>query len=238
LSSNLNTDHSDYHPLFKVTTDFYSLPALHPKQIKFAKKTLSQQILQTDATIPHILPVNPFHILLDKGDQEDTMDIDDTSTNNIEPTYKKMIVTWSADSGISALTGDIFTHMESQKQKAVDTCDKVIDSPDYRKPQDHVDSKEKLSKRIQFNLIRHRGAHSDTKVLELFKSFTTTLKKADPSLIIHPFQASQQHFSSLATQKTNTNNGKPKAPPILQIISSKTDIFFKWLLPHFICPIF
>jgi len=138
LSSNLNTDHSDYHPLFKVTTDFYSLPALHPKQIKFAKKTLSQQILQTNATTPHILPVNPFHILLDKGDQEDTMDIDDTSTN-IDPTYKKMIVTWSADSGISALTGDIFTHMESQKQKAVDTCDKVIDSPDYRKPQDHVD---------------------------------------------------------------------------------------------------
>jgi len=91
--------------------------------------------------------------------------------------------------------------METQKQKAADAGDIPIDSPESRKPQDHVDSKEPINQRICFNLIRHRGAHSETKALNLFKSFAMTLKKADPSLIIHPFQASQQHFSSLATLK-------------------------------------
>jgi hypothetical protein len=35
----------------------------------------------------------------------------------------------------------------------------------------------------------------------LFKSFTSTLKKADPSIIILPFRVSKQHYSSISTVK-------------------------------------
>jgi hypothetical protein len=106
----------------------------------------------------------------------------------------RKVVTWSADVGILELTGDFFPHMENQKLKAADAGDIKLESPEYRKPQDHIVSTEKLNQQIRFNLIRHSGAHSDTNVLDLFKSF-------DPSVVIHPFQASQQHLSSLATIK-------------------------------------
>jgi hypothetical protein len=42
---------------------------------------------------------------------------------------------------------------------------------------------------------------SDIPVGKLFKSFASTMKKADPSLVFHPFQASKQHYSSLVTSK-------------------------------------
>lgn len=97
------------------------------------------------------------------------MDIGDIFTNNFKNTQKLKTVTWSTDSNISALTGDIFSHISSQKKKAADASDLISDSPDYRKPQDHIGAKEKISQRIRFNLIWHRGAHSDTKALDLFK---------------------------------------------------------------------
>jgi hypothetical protein len=45
------------------------------------------------------------------------MDIGDISTNNFKNTQKLKTVTWSTDSNISALTGDIFSHISSQKKK-------------------------------------------------------------------------------------------------------------------------
>ncbi len=74
-----------------------------------------------------------------------------------------------------------------------------LDHPDYKKPIDKVTTK--ISQCICFNLIRHRGTVSDIPTLKLFKSFTSTLKKADSSLIILPFKASKQHYSSLSTLK-------------------------------------
>jgi hypothetical protein len=57
----------------------------------------------------------------------------------------------------------------------------------------------KINQRISFNLIRHRGTSADIPTFKLFKSFTSTLKKADSSIIILPFLASKQHYSSLST---------------------------------------
>jgi len=42
---------------------------------------------------------------------------------------------------------------------------------------------------------------SDIPIIKLFKSFTSTFKKADPSLILLPFQASKHHYSSISTLK-------------------------------------
>jgi hypothetical protein len=91
--------------------------------------------------------------------------------------------------------------MTEKKQKDADTGNLDPDSPDHKKPHAHFDAPEKLNQRIRFNLICHRGTMGDTKVGQLFQSFATTLSKADPSIAIHPFQASKQHFSSLATLK-------------------------------------
>jgi hypothetical protein len=54
---------------------------------------------------------------------------------------------------------------------------------------------------MRFNPIRHQGTSADILILKLFKSFTSTLKKADPTLIIFPFSATKQHYSSLSTLK-------------------------------------
>jgi len=42
---------------------------------------------------------------------------------------------------------------------------------------------------------------SDIPTLKLFKSFTQTLRNADPSIIFLPFQASKQDYSSISTLK-------------------------------------
>jgi hypothetical protein len=67
----------------------------------------------------------------------------------------------------------------------------VMDPDGYQKPIPIIEAK--CNQRIRFNLIRHRGTVADIPVLKLFKSFTSTLKKADPFIIILPFQASKQH---------------------------------------------
>jgi hypothetical protein len=201
LSSLLSLEYySIFTPELTALVKFYSLPELFPNQVKIASNSLLQQIRQTHPPT-HLPPsTNSFALLFNKDYIDKDMDIDENSPSVPQATSKQG-VTWSADVGIAELSGDIFSHMENQKQKAVDAGDLALDSPEYRKPQDHVASTEKLNQRIRFNLIHHRGAHSDTKVIDLFKSFTITLKKANPSSIIHPFQASQQHFSSLATIK-------------------------------------
>jgi hypothetical protein len=55
----------------------------------------------------------------------------------------------------------------------------------------------------QKRIAEETGTISDIPVSKLFKSFASTLKKADPSIVFHPFQASKQHYSSLVTAKKN-----------------------------------
>ena len=122
----------------------------------------------------------------------------DSPTNHTPIPPKK--VSWSTDLGVSTLSEELFSHMSEQKIIAEETGE-LDDFPDYKKPQARIDSSEKLNQRIRFNLIRHKGTVSDIPVSKLFKSFASTLKKADPSLVFHPFQASKQHYSSLVTAK-------------------------------------
>ena len=56
----------------------------------------------------------------------------------------------------------------------------------------------KINQRIRFTLIRHRGTSADIPTFKLFKLFTSTLRKADSSIIILPFLASKQYYSSLS----------------------------------------
>lgn len=188
FSNNNNT--STYLPSsIQDFTNFYSRMELNKKQIKYTLKSLSRQILRINITnSSHSSATNPFYLLFHDDDPIDTMDIDDNNQTSKRSQQKN--VSWSTDFGIAALSEDIFSHMADKKQKAADAGDLNSDAPDYVKPQTHFVSSEKLNQRIRFNFIRHK---------ESFHSFATTLKKADPSIIIHPFQASKQHYSSLAT---------------------------------------
>jgi hypothetical protein len=56
----------------------------------------------------------------------------------------------------------------------------------------------------------------DTPAIKLFQSFTSSLKRADPSLIILPFHASKQHYSSLPTLKHIQTMEENKLPQFFQ----------------------
>jgi hypothetical protein len=114
------------------------------------------------------------------------MEID--SPTNHTPSIPPKKVSWSTDLGVSTLSEELFSHMSKQKIIAEETGE-LDDFPYYKKPQARIDSSEKINQRIRFNLIRHKGTVSDIPVSKLFKSFASTLKKADPSLVFHPFQA-------------------------------------------------
>jgi hypothetical protein len=130
--------------------------------------------------------------------EPDTIEVD-TVTEDYSFSDVGKTVSWHTDTGISSISEDIFSHLKQKQQAAAEEGALDLDHPDYEKPIDKVATK--ISQRIRFNLIRHRGIVSDIPTLKLFKSFAVTLKKADPSIIILPFKASKQHYSSLSTLK-------------------------------------
>ncbi len=187
-------------PLIK----YYTLPELHPKQVKFSPSSLSEQLLSTDKFKKHTTIPNYFDILSSPDEDMNMMEIDQPSQTSLHTTLalQNAAMKWDNDAGNSALTEDLFTHMMTLKQKSTDAS---VTEPEistkYKSPSTHISSETKVSQRIRFNLIRHRGTVSDIPILKLFISFLTTLKKADSSLIILPFQASKQHYSSISTIK-------------------------------------
>jgi hypothetical protein len=131
-----------------------------------------------------------------------TMEIDNPSISNqphsASPSILKKTVTWSTDLGIADISAGFISQLKSSQATSNISGDIESEHIDYKSPQDPVISTVKLHQRIRFN---HRGVTSDVPAIELFKSFASSLKRADPSLIILPFHASKQHYSSLPTLK-------------------------------------
>ena len=129
----------------------------------------------------------------------DHMDTDHEIPNTSESRSKT--VSWSTDIGVASLSKDLFCHLQKYKEKATDVGEDEPDLPVYENPKDQITTKTKLNQRIRFNLIHHRGTVADIPAIKLFKLFTSTLKKVDPSINILPFHSSKQHYSSLITKK-------------------------------------
>jgi aconitase A len=94
---------------------------------------------------------------------------------------------------ISSLTSIIAEQLKQNKENIatlVVTAEKQI-------TQDHPEH----SQHIRFNLIRHHGTSCTNTTLEQFRSFASTLKRADPTVTFLPFQASKQHYSALHNVK-------------------------------------
>jgi len=126
-----------------------------------------------------------------------TMEIETQETQNgiseiASPDHNAKIPAKNTDTSAAA-----FQHLQKGQQNAKDSGEFETDTPTYEKPKPVIKPNLNLSQHIRFNLIRHRGTICDIPIEKLFKSFTTTLCNADSSLVILPFQAAKQHYSSL-----------------------------------------
>ncbi len=98
--------------------DYYSLPALHPHQIKFSSTSISQQV-SSNNRFQTKNPITNYFDLLSSPDNEFTnMEIDQSQTT-LQATlnHQHTGMKWDNDAGISELTEDLFAHMTSSKQQ-------------------------------------------------------------------------------------------------------------------------
>jgi hypothetical protein len=106
---------------------------------------------------------------------------------------------WNTDTGVSALSNEIFQPI-GQHQKSAQGAGELEDTaPTYEKPMQTIKAVPSISQRIRFNLIRHRGTQSFIPSGKLFKSFFKTLQNVDPTLVFLPYHTA--HYSSLLNIK-------------------------------------
>jgi hypothetical protein len=91
------------------------------------------------------------------------MDIDTSSSQSPSSSPKQQVIaSWTTDAGVSELSDDIFSPLQQKKkQRKEDSGEVEEDSPNYEKPQHHIDSTTPINQHICFNLIRHRGVSAD-----------------------------------------------------------------------------
>jgi hypothetical protein len=218
LNFNPNQPLSYSNRLFRSLAQFYAQPELHHRQGKYHSFLASQLINSANNYKKHSKPPtsqNYFDILSNIMTTEDppatllrsSRDTNDegacSQTTQATDDNHPPPMTWKIDSTISDLSSDMFSHINSQKRDAANLSDGAQTSQPimYEQPQPTINNSPKINQRIRFNLIRHKGAISDIPTLKLFKSFTQTIRNADPSVIFLPFQASKQHYSSISTLK-------------------------------------
>lgn len=210
---------------------FYASPEINSKRIKFSS-SISTQIYLNKRKSPQPLSLtrnNYFDILQSVDPDDITMTTDmDTETNDRQtsdatsikhPQAKQYeVVSWTLDSSITEISEDIFSEIQQQKKLSDYAGETEHPSVSYKAPKDTVNTTKKLNQHIRFNLIRHWGTNSDIPTLKLFKSFSTVLCYMDLSLIILPYQASKQHYSSLTTLKQISSIDDHKMLQFLNLI--------------------
>jgi hypothetical protein len=199
-------DSSCVPPVIGELIQFYSQPEINSQSISFTDQSLTFQLFDTSRFHRKDPPsYNPFDPLAETDTQDEIMEIDSSpdisASPSSTPVSLKKTVTWSTDIGIADLSTNLFTHLKETQDKAADNGELEPDHVGYKPPQDSIFSTVKVQQQIRFNPIRHRGVPCDIPTIKLFKSFTSALKWVDPSIIILPFQASKQHYSSLPTLK-------------------------------------
>lgn len=202
--STVNSDFSSNEPIAAVivdTVNFYSQPEVQSSSSKKSFPSFTNQIFSPSRILtPQPRNTNFSSVLqLDPYPDISSMEIDlEESQSSVS---RSKAVTWSTDEGIASLSKDLFSNLKEYQAKTADFGELESELPDYKQPKDIITSNTKLNQRIRFNLICHRGTVADIPSVKLFKSFTSTLKKVDPSIIILPFHLAKQHYSSLVTLK-------------------------------------
>jgi hypothetical protein len=121
-------------PLIANLIQFYSQPEQHPKQITLSSHSLTHQFFHPQKT--HWISnrnTNFFKALFLDSDI-DTMTMDVESPDQTLP-KQKIIASWTTDAGISKLSDDIFSYLQSKKQFEAELGEIEEDSPCCEKPQ-------------------------------------------------------------------------------------------------------
>jgi hypothetical protein len=170
--------------------EFYDQAEINHKQLKFLQSILTA--IQNKPTSKE-LHKNPYSILFSKEETDNP-----TADQIMMPENNKTLSTATtqaatqliSDTDIVTLSTIIAEQLKKDEANRL-TNTEAVKSPCMSPP------RPQHSQRIRFNLIRQRGASSTQTTLQLFRSFATTLRRADPSAIFHPFSATKQHYSSL-----------------------------------------
>ena len=75
------------------------------------------------------------------------------------------------------------------------------EQPNEGAPDKHLGEEFTPQQHLRLNLIRHRGAVSSLKTIDLFKGFISALKAVDPLLVVLQIAASKQHNTPLSSIK-------------------------------------
>jgi hypothetical protein len=191
---------------YESIINFYTQPEIPLKRHQTLTASFLQQILNPPTTSAP-LPTNQFSAfnLLDQNMPMMKIDsnTDSLQSSPTDPSLSKPV--WSNDTSVLELTDKLFSHLKEHQEIANEAGDLKEDAPTYENPTAIIQPPPNMSQRIQFNLICHRGTVCDVPTGKLFKSFLTTMQNADSSLIVLPFQAAKQHYSSLANLKQIQN---------------------------------
>jgi hypothetical protein len=125
------------------------------------------------------------------------------SSSSLQPQTTKHVtpspVHWTADASVSRLSHDILKQLQLDSSSSpTGTHNKYLTSTTQS---NSATSIALTNQRIRFNLICHRYTMGDAKTVQLFRSFTSSLRDIDQSLIILPVNSLKQHISGLTNQK-------------------------------------
>ena len=150
-----------------------------------------------------------------------------TQTEDNTTPHAKQIInhpSWNTDTNIASLSTDLFQQLKKCQQTAQDAGELGQSAPTYKQPTQAIKMTSAISQRIRFNLIRHRDTLSDIPSCKLFKSFFSTLRNADPTLVILPYSTAKQHYSSLTNLKQIQEINDAKLLQFFKALLSKTKI--------------
>jgi len=103
---------------------------------------------------------------------------------------------WVQDTSLSTIA-ELITLQLEQDKKEPSQGSVLEDQLPWPNPEEEQIPQQHLC----INQIRHQGAYSSLKTLELFRSFTLALRTADPLLVILPVAATKQHYESISSAK-------------------------------------
>jgi hypothetical protein len=167
---------------------YYSSTQLHPRQVKHSRLSLAQQ-LYTPPLQP--LPIPNWYSILDTH-EIDTMIVDQSVVSTQKPAQSAQPTKfWVQDTSLSTIAEIIDAQLkqDATAQPDEDIVDKHLG--EEHAPQQH----------LRLNLVRHRGAMSSLKTIDLFKSFALALRAADPLLVILPYASTKQHYTPITSTK-------------------------------------
>jgi hypothetical protein len=128
---------------------FYSQPELTVNQVAYSSSSLTQQLFETKGFSSYQLkPTNYFDPLISDFDNEmPQMDIDETPLATNDNSHNATL-SWTTDAGISALSENLFSHMQDRRKLHEDSGEVENNSLHYQKPIPIVEDTLKCNQRI------------------------------------------------------------------------------------------